>query len=69
MTGSDTTTYWAAPEKAVLVNQEQWNKMKYLERCIEMRQEYTALVYSVNWITEGGAREEDKRLKLLLSNK
>ena len=47
---------------AVLAQQEQQRKTKYLERCLEMRHEFTALVYSVDGMTGEDVRVSEKQL-------
>ena len=47
----DATKYCRAPALAVLAHQEQKKKTKYLERCLEIRSDFAALVYLVDGMT------------------
>ena len=47
---------------AVLEHQEQQKKTKYLERCLEMRREFTDLVYLVDGMLGEDVRVSEKRL-------
>ena len=59
---SDATKCCRYPALAVLAQQEQQKKTKYLERCLKMRRDFTALVYSVDGMTGGDVRVSKKRL-------
>ena len=47
---------------AVLAQQEQKKKTKYLERCFEMRRDFNTLVYLVDGMTVDNVRVAKKRL-------
>ena len=59
---SDATKCCRDPALAVLAQQEQQKKIKYLERCLKMRRDFTALVYSVDGMTGEDVRVSKKRL-------
>ena len=48
---SDATKYCRYLALAVLAQQEQQRKTKYLERCLEIRSDFAALVYLVDGMT------------------
>ena len=63
----DITKYRGAPTVVDLENQEQQNKTKYLQIFLEMRHEFTALIYLVYGITGEDVRATEKHLACLLA--
>ena len=59
---SDSTKYCRYPSLAVLVQQEQQKKIKYIERSLEMRRDFTALIYLVDGMTGEDVMLSEKRL-------
>ena len=59
---SDATKYCRVPYLAVLAQQEQQKKTKYLERCLKMRHDFTDLAYLVGGMTGEDVKVSEKRL-------
>ena len=62
VTDSYATKYCRALAVAVLAQQDQQKKTNYIERCLEMRRDFTDLVYSVDGMMGGDLRASEKRL-------
>ena len=60
VTDSDATKYCRNPALAVLAQQDQKNKTKYLERCLKMRRDFNALVYLVDGMIGEDVRVSEK---------
>jgi hypothetical protein len=53
----------------VLAHQEKEKKGKYLTSCLEMRKDFTPMVYSVDGVAGREASSAEKRLAILLAAK
>ena len=59
---SDATKYCRSPALSVLAQQKKQKKTNYLERCLEMRRDFTELVYLVDGMTGEDMRVLEKQL-------
>ncbi|KAL7526001.1 hypothetical protein ACHAXR_001259 [Thalassiosira sp. AJA248-18] len=69
ITDIDAHSYRHKLPAKVLADQEKEKKGKYLEICHELRNGFTPLAYSVNWITGREAKGAEKRLATMLATR
>jgi len=62
-------SYWNKDYQKVLAHQEKEKKNQYLHPCLEMRKDFTPLVYSVDGIAGREAKNAEKHLAYHLSEK
>jgi hypothetical protein len=62
-------SYWKKDFANVLEQHEKEKKDKYLQNCLEMRKNFTPMVYSVDSIAGREARNVEKRLATHLAGK
>jgi len=67
--GTDTRSYRKKEFAKVLEQHEKEKKDKYLQNCLEMRKDFTPMVYSVDGIAGRKARNAEKRLATHLGGK
>ena len=65
----DTRSYRKKEFAKVLEQHEKEKKDKYLQNCLEMRKDFTPMVYSVDGIAGREARNAEKRLATHLAGK
>ena len=66
---TDANSYKDKTSKKVLEEHVQWKKEKYLQACLDRRQSFTPLVYSVDGMSCNKAHVFEKRIASLLSGK
>jgi len=66
---TDARSYWKKEPTKVLEQHEKEKKDKYLQNCLEMRNDFTPMVYSVDGIAGREARNAEKRLATQLAGK
>ena len=69
ITDTQSLSYRNKDYQKVLVQQEKEKKNQYLHPCLEMRKDFTPLVYSVDGITGREAKNAEKHLAYHLSEK
>ena len=69
ITDTQSRSYWNKDYQKVLAQQEEEKKNYYLRPCLEMRKDFTPLVYSVNGITGREAKNAEKHLAYHLLEK
>ena len=69
ITDTDAKSYLPTEVSKVLERQEKEKKGKYLTSCLEMRKDFTPLVYSVDGVAGREARSAEKRLASMLADK
>jgi hypothetical protein len=69
ITDSDAPTHRTVEVPKLLARQEKEKKSKYLQSCLEMRKDFTPLVYTVDGVAGREARSAEKRLAALLADK
>ena len=69
VTDTDAKSYLPTEVSKVLERQEKEKKGKYLTSCLEMRKDFTPLVYSVDGVAGREARSAEKRLASMLADK
>ena len=69
MTDTDARSYRKKEFAKVLEQHEKEKKDKYLQNCLEMRKDFTPMVYSVDGIAGREARNAEKRLATHLAGK
>ncbi len=69
ITDTDAQIYWKKEFAKVLEHHEKEKKDKYLQNCLEMRMDFTPMVYSVNGIAIREARNAERRLATHLVGK
>ena len=67
--GTDTQSYRKKGSAKVLEQHEKEKKDKYLRTCLELRKNFTPLVYSVDGIAGREAQNAEKRLATHLASK
>ena len=68
VTDTDAKSYLPTEVSKVLERQEKEKKGKYLTSCLEMRKDFTPLVYSVDGVAGREARSAEKRLASIFPN-
>jgi hypothetical protein len=69
ITDTDARSYRKKEFAKVLEQHEKEKKDKYLQNCLEMRKDFTPMVYSVDGIAGREARNAEKRLATHLAGK
>jgi hypothetical protein len=69
ITDRDAKSYWKKEHTKVLEQHKKEKKDKYLQNCLEMRKDFTPMVYSVDGIAGREARNAEKRLAPQLAGK
>jgi hypothetical protein len=69
ITDTDARSYRKQEFAKVLEQHEKEKKDKYLQNCLEMRKDFTPMVYSVDGIAGREARNAEKRLATHLAGK
>ena len=69
VTDTNANSYKTLAGTKVLAQQEKETKYKYLQSCLEMRKDFTPMVYSVNGVAGCKAQSAKKRLASLLGVK
>jgi hypothetical protein len=69
ITDTDARSYWKKKFGKVLSQHEKEKKDKYLQTCLEMRKDFTPMVYLVDGIAGRKARNDKKRLATHLASK
>jgi hypothetical protein len=69
ITDSDAASHRTTEVSKLLARQEKEKKGKYLQSCLEMRKDFTPLVYTVDGVAGREARSAEKRLAALLADK
>ena len=69
ITDSDAPAHRTVEVPKLLARQEKEKKSKYLKSCLEMRKDFTPLVYTVDGVAGREARSAEKRLAALLADK
>ena len=69
ITDMDAKSYWKKEPRKVLEQHKKEKKDKYLQNCLEMRQNFTPMVYFVDGIMGQEARNVEKRLSTQLAGK
>jgi hypothetical protein len=69
ITDSDAPSHRTVEVSKLLARQEKEKKGKYLQNCLEMRKDFTPLVYTVDGVAGREARSAEKRLAALLADK
>ena len=69
ITDTDARSYRKKGFAKVLEQHEKEKKDKYLQNCLEMRKDFTPMVYSVDGIAGREARNAEKRLATHLAGK
>jgi hypothetical protein len=69
ITDSDAPAHRTVEVPKLLARQEKEKKNKYLQSCLEMRKDFTPLVYTVDGVAGREARSAEKRLAALLADK
>ena len=69
ITDTDARSYWKKEFAKVLEQHEKEKKDKYLQNCLEMRKDFTPMIYSVDGIEGREARNAEKRLATHLAGK
>jgi hypothetical protein len=69
VTDTDAKSHRTTEVSKLLARQEKEKKAKYLPSCLEMRKDFTPLVYSVDGVAGREARSAEKRLAELLADK
>ncbi len=67
ITDTDTKSYRKKDFGKVLLQHEKEKKDKYLQTCLELRKDFTPMVYSVDGIVGHEARNAERRLATHLS--
>jgi hypothetical protein len=61
ITDTQSHSYWNKDYQKVLAQQEKEKKNQYIRPCLEMRKDFTPLVYSVDGIAGREAKNAEKR--------
>jgi hypothetical protein len=69
ITDTDARSYQKKEFSKVLEQHEKEKKDKYLQTCLEMRKDFTPMVYSVDGIAGRESRNAEKRLATHLAGK
>jgi hypothetical protein len=69
ITDTDAKSYWKKEFGKVFSQHKKEKKDKYLQTCLEMRKDYTPMVYSVDGIAGREAQNAEKRLATYLAGK
>jgi hypothetical protein len=69
ITDTDARSYWKKEFGKVLLQHKKKKKDKYLQTCLEMRNDFTPMVYLVDGIVGREARNAKKRLATHLASK
>jgi hypothetical protein len=69
ITDTDARSYWKKEFGKVLLQHKKEKKDKYLQTCLEMRKDFTPMVYWVDGIAGRKARNAKKRLATHLASK